>query len=99
MLTIPALTILSKFDILYRMIKLITYLINRLTEFREYLIERSIPKSQTHNNGQMVIRNGKVNIKECMKRDLKIPKVTFRIRVGDEVETDGGCANWWSMVK
>ena len=26
-----------------------------------------------------------------MKRDLKIPKVTFRIRVGDEVETDGGC--------
>jgi len=29
------------------MIKLITYLINRLTEFREYLIERSIPKSQT----------------------------------------------------
>ena len=27
-----------------------------------------------------------------MKRDLKIPKVTFRIRVGDEVETDGGCA-------
>ncbi len=47
MLIIPALTILSKFDILYRMIKLITYLINRLTEFREYLIERSIPKSQT----------------------------------------------------
>lgn len=47
MLTIPALTILSKFDILYRMIKLITYLINRLTEFRNYLIERSIPKSQT----------------------------------------------------
>ena len=27
-----------------------------------------------------------------MKRDLKIPKVTFRVRVGDEVETDGGCA-------
>ena len=27
-----------------------------------------------------------------MKRDLKIPKATFRIRVGDEVETDGGCA-------
>ena len=26
-----------------------------------------------------------------MKRDLKIPKVTFRTRV-DEVETDGGCA-------
>ena len=47
MLTIPALTILSKFDILNKMIKLITYLINRLTEFREYLIERSIPKSQT----------------------------------------------------
>ena len=47
MLTIPALTILSKFDILNKMIKLITYLINRLTEFREYLIKRSIPKSQT----------------------------------------------------
>lgn len=47
MLTIPALTILSKFDILYRMIKLITYLIIRLTEFRDYLIDRSIPKSQT----------------------------------------------------
>lgn len=47
MLIIPALTILSKFDILYRMIRLITYLINRLTEFRDYLIERSIPKSQT----------------------------------------------------
>lgn len=47
MLIIPALTILSKFDILYRMIKLITYLINRLTEFRDYLIDRSIPKSQT----------------------------------------------------
>ena len=30
--------------------------------------------------------------KEKMKRDLKIPKVTFRVRVGDEVETDGGCA-------
>ena len=29
------------------MIKLITYLINRLTEFRDYLIDRSIPKSQT----------------------------------------------------
>ena len=27
-----------------------------------------------------------------MKRDLKIPKVTFRVRTGDEVETDGGCA-------
>ena len=27
-----------------------------------------------------------------MKRDLKIPKVTFRVRIGDEVETDGGCA-------
>ena len=27
-----------------------------------------------------------------MKRDLKIPKVTFRTREGDEVETDGGCA-------
>ena len=27
-----------------------------------------------------------------MKRDLMIPKVTFRIRTGDEVETDGGCA-------
>ena len=27
-----------------------------------------------------------------MKRDLQIPKVTFRVRVGDEVETDGGCA-------
>ena len=27
-----------------------------------------------------------------MKRDLKIPKVTFRTRIGDEVETDGGCA-------
>ena len=25
-----------------------------------------------------------------MKRDLKIPKVTFRTREGDEVETDGG---------
>ena len=47
MLIIPALTILSKFDILYRMIRLITYLINRLTEFRDYLIDRSIPKSQT----------------------------------------------------
>ena len=23
---------------------------------------------------------------------VKIPNVTFRIRVGDEVETDGGCA-------
>ena len=27
-----------------------------------------------------------------MKRDLMIPKVTFRVRTGDEVETDGGCA-------
>ena len=27
-----------------------------------------------------------------MKRDLMIPKVTFRVRIGDEVETDGGCA-------
>ena len=27
-----------------------------------------------------------------MKRDLQIPKVTFRSRTGDEVETDGGCA-------
>ena len=27
-----------------------------------------------------------------MKRDLKIPKVTFRTREGDEVETDDGCA-------
>ena len=27
-----------------------------------------------------------------MKRDLMIPKVTFRTRIGDEVETDGGCA-------
>ena len=27
-----------------------------------------------------------------MKRDLKIPSVTFRTREGDEVETDGGCA-------
>ena len=27
-----------------------------------------------------------------MKRDLQIPKVTFRVRIGDEVETDGGCA-------
>ena len=27
-----------------------------------------------------------------MKRDLKIPNVTFRTREGDEVETDGGCA-------
>ena len=27
-----------------------------------------------------------------MKRDLRIPKTTFRIRVGDEVETDDGCA-------
>ena len=27
-----------------------------------------------------------------MKRDLKIPKVTFRTREGDEVEPDGGCA-------
>ena len=27
-----------------------------------------------------------------MKRDLQIPKVTFRVRTGDEVETDGGCA-------
>ena len=24
--------------------------------------------------------------------NFKIPKVTFRTRVGDEVETDGGCA-------
>ena len=29
------------------MIKLITYLINRLTEFRDYLIDRSMMKSQT----------------------------------------------------
>ena len=27
-----------------------------------------------------------------MKRDLMITKVTFRVRIGDEVETDGGCA-------
>ena len=27
-----------------------------------------------------------------MKRDLRIPKTTFRVRVGDEVETDDGCA-------
>ena len=27
-----------------------------------------------------------------MKRDLQIPTVPFRVRVGDEVETDGGCA-------
>ena len=27
-----------------------------------------------------------------MKRDLMIPKVTVRVRIGDEVETDGGCA-------
>ena len=27
-----------------------------------------------------------------MKRDLRIPKTTFRIRIGDEVETDDGCA-------
>ena len=29
------------------MINFITYLINRLTQIREYLIERSIPKGQT----------------------------------------------------
>ena len=29
------------------MTNFITYLINRLTQFREYLIERSIPKGQT----------------------------------------------------
>ena len=27
-----------------------------------------------------------------MIEGFKIPKVTFRIRTGDEVETDGGCA-------
>ena len=27
-----------------------------------------------------------------MIKGFKIPKVTFRIRTGDEVETDGGCA-------
>ena len=27
-----------------------------------------------------------------MKRDLQIPNVTFRVRVGDVVETDGACA-------
>ena len=27
-----------------------------------------------------------------MIEGLKIPKVTFRTRIGDEVETDGGCA-------
>ena len=27
-----------------------------------------------------------------MKNEMKIPKVTFRVREGDEVETDGGCA-------
>lgn len=47
MLTIPALTILNKFDILARMINYITYLINKLTQFREYLIQRSIPRGQT----------------------------------------------------
>ena len=47
MLTIPALTILKKFDILARMINYITYLINKLTQFREYLIQRSIPRGQT----------------------------------------------------
>ena len=30
------------------------------------------------------------NKRQIMKRDLKIPKVTFRTREGDEVETDGG---------
>ena len=28
------------------MIRIITYLINKLTEYREYLIDKSIPKSQ-----------------------------------------------------
>ena len=46
------LTILSKFDILNKMIKLITYLINRLTEF----ISIKNNASQTH-HGQMVIKN------------------------------------------
>ena len=27
-----------------------------------------------------------------MKEGMVIPKVTFRTRIGDEVETDGGCA-------
>ena len=31
-------------------------------------------------------------MKGNMKRDLQIPKVTFRVRVGDVVETDGACA-------
>ena len=41
----------------------------------------------------MVIRNGKENRGSIrMIKGMKIPKVTFRTRVGDEVETDGGCA-------
>ena len=47
------------------MIKLITYLINRLTEFRDYLIDKSIPKSQTPQQwARMVIRNGRMNREE-----------------------------------
>ena len=34
-----------------------------------------------------------------MKRDLKIPKVTFRTREGDEVETDSVLCYRWSMGK
>ena len=36
-----------------------------------------------------------------MKDGFKIPKVTFRTRIGDEEETDGGCAiggQWKNMT-
>ena len=36
-----------------------------------------------------------------MKEGFKIPKVTFRTRIGDEEETDGGCAiggQWKNMT-
>ena len=44
-------------------------------------------QNKTHKPGRSETYKG-----EKMKRDLKIPKVTFRTRIGDEVETDGGCA-------
>ena len=45
MLTIPALTIQRKFDILaYMMIRILTNMIELMNRYRDYLIEKSIPK-------------------------------------------------------